>query len=200
MSLSSAFWFRGLAATSAAVVFTLAGGAAALADNVQDDVVAGVNSSVAVGGKTTVNFRVSANNGDGVTGCNFNSGGALSATLSMTGVGSVTPVTSTVTFTACDVDVPVVFTGVTAGAVNGELTQLANNTGGTFNFNPAKFTLDVTAPTKTATTTTVSCPASVEFDGTAKTPCTATVTGSGGFSQSLPVSYSARLGHPAAQQ
>src|SRR5206468_1043223 len=36
--------------------------------------------------------------------------------------------------------------------------------------------------------TTVSCPASVAYDGSAKTPCTATVTG-GGLNQTLTVSY-----------
>src|SRR5439155_14902194 len=36
--------------------------------------------------------------------------------------------------------------------------------------------------------TTVSCPASVAYDGSAKTPCTATVTG-GGLNQTLTLSY-----------
>jgi YVTN family beta-propeller protein len=37
---------------------------------------------------------------------------------------------------------------------------------------------------------TVSCPPSVIYNGSAQTPCTANVTGAGGLSQSLPVSYS----------
>ena len=40
-----------------------------------------------------------------------------------------------------------------------------------------------------STTTTVTCPASVVYNGAAQTPCTATVTGSGGFSQTLTVTY-----------
>ena len=40
-----------------------------------------------------------------------------------------------------------------------------------------------------STVTTVTCPASVLYNGAAQTPCTATVTGSGGFSQTLTVSY-----------
>ena len=36
---------------------------------------------------------------------------------------------------------------------------------------------------------TVSCPASVIYNGAAQTPCTATVTGAGGLNQSLTVSY-----------
>ncbi|MFC7595414.1 hypothetical protein ACFQU3_08880, partial [Terrabacter sp. GCM10028922] len=41
----------------------------------------------------------------------------------------------------------------------------------------------------TPTTTTVTCPASAAYTGSAIEPCTAVVTGSGGFSQSLPVTY-----------
>ncbi|KAF2419422.1 hypothetical protein B2K11_06585 [Microbacterium sp. B35-30] len=43
----------------------------------------------------------------------------------------------------------------------------------------------------TATTTTVSCPASIVYTGSALTPCTATVTGEGGFSQTLAVTHAA---------
>ena len=46
------------------------------------------------------------------------------------------------------------------------------------------FTID-----KASSTTTVICPTSVTYDGTAQTPCSATVTGAGGLSQSLSVSY-----------
>jgi hypothetical protein len=42
---------------------------------------------------------------------------------------------------------------------------------------------------KADSTTSVSCPASVAYDGSAKTPCSATVTGAGGLSQSLGVNY-----------
>lgn len=40
-----------------------------------------------------------------------------------------------------------------------------------------------------SSTTTVSCPASVEYSGAAQTPCTATATGTGGLSQILTVAY-----------
>src|SRR5206468_5264130 len=42
---------------------------------------------------------------------------------------------------------------------------------------------------KASSVTAVSCPASVTYNGSAQTPCTATVTGSGGLSQTLTVSY-----------
>jgi hypothetical protein len=38
--------------------------------------------------------------------------------------------------------------------------------------------------------TTLTCPTSVTYNGTAQTPCTASVTGAGGLSQSVTVSYS----------
>ena len=44
-------------------------------------------------------------------------------------------------------------------------------------------------PSGLPTTTTVVCPVSVVYTGLPQTPCTATVTGSGGFSQSLKVRY-----------
>ena len=44
--------------------------------------------------------------------------------------------------------------------------------------------------TKAPTTVVVSCPASVEYNGAAQTPCSATVTGNGGLNQSVPVNYS----------
>jgi hypothetical protein len=43
---------------------------------------------------------------------------------------------------------------------------------------------------KASSTVTVTCPTSVTYTGSAKTPCSATVTGAGGLSESVTVSYS----------
>src|SRR5439155_6724370 len=43
---------------------------------------------------------------------------------------------------------------------------------------------------KASSTTTVTCPSSVTYTGSALTPCTASVSGAGGLSQALTVSYS----------
>ncbi|MCU0250441.1 MAG: hypothetical protein MUE61_09545 [Vicinamibacterales bacterium] len=48
----------------------------------------------------------------------------------------------------------------------------------------AHFTIDQASPT-----VTVTCPASVTYDGTAQTPCTATVTGAGGLNQTPAPTY-----------
>jgi hypothetical protein len=52
------------------------------------------------------------------------------------------------------------------------------------NSGTATFTID-----KALSTTTVTCPASVTYDGNAQTPCSATVTGAGELSSPLTVSY-----------
>ena len=59
----------------------------------------------------------------------------------------------------------------------------ANHNGST---DSKSFTID-----KASSTTVVSCPVSVTFDGSAQTPCSANVTGAGGLNQSVPVSYAA---------
>lgn len=43
---------------------------------------------------------------------------------------------------------------------------------------------------KAASVTTVTCPASINYNGSAQTPCSATATGAGSLNQSLTVSYS----------
>ena len=43
--------------------------------------------------------------------------------------------------------------------------------------------------TKATSTVAITCPASVSYNGAAQTPCTATVTGAGGLSQTLTPTY-----------
>jgi hypothetical protein len=52
-------------------------------------------------------------------------------------------------------------------------------------YNTAAFTIN-----KATSTTVVSCPASVTYNGVARTPCSATVTGAGGLNLVLTVNYS----------
>ncbi|HEX7174238.1 MAG TPA: MBG domain-containing protein, partial [Pyrinomonadaceae bacterium] len=71
-----------------------------------------------------------------------------------------------------------------AGAANASASYAgdANHTGSSDSEN---FTID-----KASSTTVVTCPTNVTYDGTAQTPCSAVVTGAGGLNQSLMVSYS----------
>jgi hypothetical protein len=69
-------------------------------------------------------------------------------------------------------------TATASASFAGDANHTASSDSKTFTINQA------------ASTTTVTCPASVTFDGSAQTPCTATVTGAGGLSQALTVNYS----------
>jgi hypothetical protein len=73
----------------------------------------------------------------------------------------------------------------TAGTASASATFAgdANHNGST---DSKSFTID-----KASSTTVVSCPVSVTFDGSAQTPCSANVTGAGGLNQSVSVNYSA---------
>jgi hypothetical protein len=71
--------------------------------------------------------------------------------------------------------------------------QAAARFAGNANYNgkqssPATITIN-----KASSTTTVSCPASVTYNGVAQTPCTASVSGVGGLNQSLTVGYTNNL-------
>jgi hypothetical protein len=58
----------------------------------------------------------------------------------------------------------------------------------TANYNNASKNVSINV-LKAASTTAVTCPASVTYNGSAQTPCSASVTGAGGLSQALTVSY-----------
>ena len=122
--------------------------AVAYGDNVQNDVVAGGNDTFTAGGSTTVNYRITANNGDGQTGCN--AADTSPATVSIVAPSGVTATPGSLVFTACGTSATqsVVFTSTTPGDY--EITASVSDSGtGTYNTNPAKFTLHVLAPTVT---------------------------------------------------
>jgi hypothetical protein len=60
---------------------------------------------------------------------------------------------------------------------------------GNSNYKPASATTTITID-KAPSTTVVTCPVSVTYDGSGQTPCTATVTGAGGLDEPVTVSYS----------
>jgi len=114
-----------------------------LADNVQNDVVVGGNDTFTAGGSTTVNYRITANSGDGQVGCNASDGTVAMVTI-LTPAG-VTATPNPITFSACATPLPVVFKSTTPG--NYVITVSVSDSGtGTYNTTPAKFTLNVLAP------------------------------------------------------
>jgi hypothetical protein len=117
--------------------------AIAIADNVQNDVTAGGNDTITTATSTTINYRITANNGDGQTGCNAADSSA--ATLNINAPAGVTATPSSRTFTTCGTNQSVQFSSSTAG--NYTITVSVTDSGtGTYNTNPATFTLHVTNP------------------------------------------------------
>lgn len=118
----------------------------AFADNVQNDVVVGGNDTIYSGGSTTINYRITANNGDGQTGCN--AADSTPATLTINSPASVSKSTSSLTFTGCGTNKPVTLSSSVPG--NYVITVSVSDGGvGTYNVNPATFTLHVLTPPDT---------------------------------------------------
>jgi hypothetical protein len=115
----------------------------AFADNVQNDVTVGGNDTVVAGSSTTVNYRVTANSGDGEAGCNAKP--ASPATVAINAPACVTASPSSLSFTSCGTSQPVSLTSSVAGDYDITVT-VADSGAGAYNTNPAKFTLHVTAP------------------------------------------------------
>jgi hypothetical protein len=122
----------------------------AWADNVQNDVVVGGNDTFTAGASTTVNYRIAANSGDGQAGCNAADSSNAVVTVNTPSGVSATP--SSVTFNSCGTDKSVVFSSTTVGSH--EITvSVADSGTGTYNVNPAKFTLNVLAAPPPSDTT-----------------------------------------------
>jgi hypothetical protein len=124
--------------------------AVAIADNVQNDVVAGGNDTIVSGDSTTVNYRIAANNGDGETGCNAKLTSPATVTINTPAGVSASP--SSLSFTSCGTDKSVTFSSSTVG--DHDITVSVSDSGtGTYNVSPAKFTLHVLNPPPPSDTT-----------------------------------------------
>ena len=102
-------------------------------------------------------------------------GNAHSATATATGVGNVNLIA----------DLTLNTTHTNAGTYNDSWSFVDPN--GNYASASANITDTIT---QASSTVSVSCPGSVTYNGSAQTPCTASVTGAGSLSQSLTVSYS----------
>ncbi|MEO7839411.1 MAG: PxKF domain-containing protein [Anaerolineales bacterium] len=100
------------------------------------------------------------------------SGTQLSATASAAGTFAYTPVSGTV-----------------LNAGNGQTLSVLFTPTDTANYNTASKNVTINV-LKAPSSTAVTCPASVTYNGSAQTPCSAKVTGAGGLNQSLTVTYS----------
>jgi hypothetical protein len=150
----------------------------------------------------------------GSAGANYTLGAAGTINTSTTGTAPATiRVTSTTTVITCPASVA--YTGsaltpctATVTAADGfsqsvAVTHSSNTDAGTATAT-ASFAGDVTYPASSATSTfaitpapsatTISCPTSVVFAGSAQAPCTATVTGVGGLNTTTAVTYTNNTG------
>lgn len=133
-------------ALSLALIVSMLFTSIAFADNVQNDVTVGGNDTFTLGGSTTVNYRINANNGDGEIGCNATVASPAVVTINIPSGVTATP--DSLTFTGCGINQSVVFTSSATG--NFDITVSVSDSGtGTYNTNPAKFTLHVLAPSDT---------------------------------------------------
>jgi hypothetical protein len=150
--------------------------AIAIADNVQNDVGGSGISTITAGDTTTVNYRIGANSGDGQSGCNASDGSAANVTINTPAGVSASP--NSLSFTSCGTDKPVVFSSNTAGDY--DITVSVSDGGaGTYNINPAKFTLHVNPPPPpTNTPPTLNLPGNQSVEATGPGGATVTYTAS----------------------
>jgi hypothetical protein len=149
-------------------------------DNVQNNVTVGGNDTFTAGGSTTIAYRISANNGDGQNGCNAADGSPAIVTINTPAGVTATP--GSLTFTQCGQlnAQNVAFTSNAPG--NYAITVSVSDSGtGTYNTNPAGFTLHVLAAAdSTAPTINCTVPDQTVWYGTDVTVnCTASDSGSG---------------------
>jgi hypothetical protein len=141
-------------ATSIAAALFVVGAAA-------DDITNNVPGTVKVmalneGGPTgSTELTVVPQNGDGKNGCNLTGSTTLvvSVASSNTSVATVSP--TSLTFGSCGDVKTVTVTPHSAGSANVTLSQVSNDTGGSFNLTPAAFRVDVAPPPNTAPDVTV---------------------------------------------
>jgi hypothetical protein len=130
----------------------LAGAVVAQADTIYNSLDASVDAEAEImplnvggpAGTTTLALRTA--NDDGKNGCNLP--GSTKLTLSVVSsnpaVATVSP--SSVTFTSCGDSKVLTVTPVASGTATVSATETFNDSGGTFDLSPAKFTVNVVAP------------------------------------------------------
>jgi hypothetical protein len=112
---------------------------------------------------------------------------SVSCPASVTYTGSAqTPCTASVTGAGdLNESLTVSYTNNTNAGIAGASATYAGDANHETSSDSENFTID-----KAASTTTVSCPASVTYNGAAQTPCTASVTGAGDLNEALTLNYS----------
>lgn len=205
---------RGLRRSAAAALTALllmAGVTTAYADDISNNLDTTVDATyealpLSAGASGSVTFFTVNRNGDGDNGCNLQGTTeklVVDVVSSNTAVATVSP--SQLTFDNCvslaNSTEVVTVTAVGAGTADVHLSLVSNNSGGTFNLDPARFTVTVspTTPTNTAPTvavTGVAGGAAYEFGSVPSAQCEVTDAEDG--NSSFPATLSAISGPLAA--
>ncbi|MET4592359.1 PxKF domain-containing protein [Arthrobacter sp. 754] len=143
--------FRAAAAVAAGSLL-LASAGVAYADDVFNsldsdiDAVAEVMALNVGGTPGNTVLAVQPTGGDGKSGCNLTGSTTLSVNLSSSNTAVATVSPSIVTFNSCGATRTLTITAVGPGSASVTASQRSNDTGAGFNFAPAGFTVNVTAP------------------------------------------------------
>jgi hypothetical protein len=141
--------------------FTVAMAAVAMADDISNSLDGSIDAIAEVmplnvgGADVTTTLYVQPRNADGKNGCNLTASTTLVVAVASdnTSVATVSP--SSVTFTSCGDTPTLTVTPHNQGSATISVSQTSNNTGGTFNFSPATFTVNVAPPPNTAPTVSI---------------------------------------------
>src|SRR4051812_1593520 len=134
----------------------------AFADDVSNNLDASIDAAAEVmplqvgGANGTTSLYIVTQNGDGKNGCNLTGSTTLKVAVKSSDTSVATASLSDATFTACGDTKTVTVHPVAAGSATITVSQDSNNTGATFNFAPATFTVNVTKPTPANTAPHVS--------------------------------------------
>lgn len=148
---------RSLTAVLAAVpLFLSATAGAAMADQVTNTLDGTIDTTAEVmplnvgGASATTDLYVKPTQDDGNKGCNLSNTKSLTVAVSSsdTKVATVSP--SSLTFQDCGTHAQITVTPVGQGSSTVSLAVTANNASGTFDLDPATFTVNVAAPANTA--------------------------------------------------
>lgn len=144
-------------------------------------------------------LAVATANGDGKNGCNLTGSTTLVVNVSSsdTTVAEVSP--STVTFTSCGFTSNLTVTPHNQGTATISLSQVSNNSGGTFDLTPATFTVNVAPPANTAPTISVDgVTTGVSYNKGSVPDATCQVTDAEDGNSSFPATLSAITGDNAS--
>lgn len=135
------------------------------ADDIRNELDASIDATaesitLSAGGATgSVGISIQPRNGDGVNGCNVKNDGTLVVNVLTSNAAVATVSPSSLTFANCAAQTVTVTSGST-GSATVSVAEVANNSGGTFNFAPATFTVNVTAVTPPNAAPVLTVPAS----------------------------------------